>query len=119
MSDSTTSSNPPPAPPLLSDFAGDPEMGELIEYFLEQLPAHVDKIVTAVETGDARTLGTIAHQLKGSGAGYGFAPITSSAATLEDAVRGGEADIDVLRAKVDDLIQLCQRAVASGDPSNS
>ena len=111
MTDPTSSLNES-LEPLLSDFADDPEMNELVEYFVQQLPEHLDKIATAMSDGDLSLLETIAHQLKGSGAGYGYAPITASAADVEDAIRAGASDVSSLNDQVQALLQLCNRAMA-------
>ncbi|MFG0305552.1 MAG: Hpt domain-containing protein [Phycisphaerales bacterium JB040] len=102
--------------PLLSCYADDPEMGELISEFLESLPGRVRALRGGLEQRDVKRLTRIAHQLKGASAGYGFAPIGESAAHLEDTLRAfGQRDLSGVSALIEDLIGLCNHAVASAE----
>jgi signal transduction histidine kinase/CheY-like chemotaxis protein/HPt (histidine-containing phosphotransfer) domain-containing protein len=94
--------------PLVSDYAGDPDMAELVERFARTLPERVADLVNARESADSETLARVAHQLKGAAAGYGFAPITASAAELERALKSGEDRHDVER-RLETLVRLCGR----------
>lgn len=101
--------------PLVSEFADDPDMAELVEMFVSDLPERIGTLKTAQETRDVDALTTIAHQLKGAAPGYGFAPIGDAAKAVEDALRAeGEQAIDGLRDQVDALLNLCERAMSSG-----
>lgn len=94
--------------PLRSDFADDEDMGELVRYFIEQLPGHIDRLRNAAERHDVAALKSISHQLKGAAGGYGFGSIGSAAAEVENAAL--EADIHEVTEKAESLIQLCRRA---------
>lgn len=98
--------------PLISDFADDADMVELVEMFVGELPERVEAIRSATEQGDLATLASLSHQLKGAAGGYGFTPITDAAFTVEQQAKAAE-DLDNLRQSVDDLLDLCQRAKAS------
>ena len=101
------------AAPLKSEFAGDADMADLIEYFVSELSDRVAGIEAAFGGGDERRLREIAHQLKGAAACYGFQSITDSAADLEQAM-AEEAELSALSEKVEDLVVLCRRAAAGG-----
>jgi CheY-like chemotaxis protein len=75
--------------PLYSEIAADPDMEELLAYFARAMPAHVRTLETAWRTQDGERLWHVAHQLRGSGGGYGYSAITDAAAALEAAVKGG------------------------------
>ncbi len=108
------STYPDAATPLRSELADDPEMVELIELFVEELPNRLEAIGEALAAGDWSELSRLAHQLRGAGAGYGFDPISDSAATLEDTVElGGEPDLASIRNCVNELSRLCERARAT------
>ncbi len=99
--------------PLVSEFAGDAEMAELIEYFLGELQNGVDSMTSAWQQGDTAQLAKLAHQLKGAAGGYGFPSITHSAADLESLLASQQFDATCVTEKVEALITLCRRAAAS------
>jgi HPt (histidine-containing phosphotransfer) domain-containing protein len=108
----------PDATPLLSDYAGDPDMAELITEFVEAMPARSESILEAYRTRDADTLKRLTHQLKGSAGGYGFPTVGTAAGAIEHALKtaldpaAALADLD---REVRALIDLCART--SGSPS--
>ena len=93
--------------PLTSTFAGDPDMMELVEFFVQQMPSRIDALRASVDIGSIDELKSLAHQLKGAGGSYGFPLITESARRLEENASG--AEIDDIRKSVDELIALCGR----------
>ena len=93
--------------PILSDFAGDPDMRELVEFFVEQMPTRVQALQDSFESGALEDVRSIAHQLKGAGGSYGFPQITESARALEE--HADSADLDAVRRSVDELIAICNR----------
>lgn len=111
-----TPSVSPYAPPLVSEFADDPDMKELIETFVAELPARVAAMRQAWESGHMDLLRRLAHQLHGAAGGYGFAPIGDVAARIEICVRqrsggaGDPATHERLRQELDTLAGLCARA---------
>jgi signal transduction histidine kinase/DNA-binding response OmpR family regulator len=92
---------------IISEFADDPEMLEVVEAFVENLPERAAAIGSAVDKGDLQTVQRIAHQLKGAAGGYGFPIITSSAASLEQAVIRGDIAVGTF---AEELVALCLRA---------
>jgi signal transduction histidine kinase/CheY-like chemotaxis protein/HPt (histidine-containing phosphotransfer) domain-containing protein len=95
--------------PLHSDFAADPEMGDLVVKFVDHLPERIAALDAGLRSGDREAIARIAHQLKGAAAGYGFASITERARALEDQVKRGDGDVS---PSVHELVALCRRAVA-------
>ena|SRR5581483_4686376 len=63
-----------------------PILQKLLAQYIENLPRHVANITQAVENADLLELKRLLHQLKGSGASYGFPQITQLARTAEAAV---------------------------------
>ncbi|MFN3167466.1 MAG: Hpt domain-containing protein [Phycisphaeraceae bacterium] len=106
------SPNPAPNPPLQSTLADDPDMAELVSFFVEEMGERVESINAAALDQDLSQLRTVAHQLKGAAGGYGFAPISDCAASLEQLIDASDpsADAEALREQVDALIDLCRRA---------
>lgn len=77
----------PDRTPLFSAFESDPDMRELVEQFVTELPDRRAELFEATRRGDLTTATRVAHQLKGASGGYGFAPLGEVAARTEDALR--------------------------------
>ncbi|MCP3920774.1 MAG: response regulator [bacterium] len=94
--------------PIISEYANDTEMIELIEWFVRDLHDDLIRMQRAVEDGDLDNLAVVAHQLKGSAGSYGFPGITTQAERLELSVRTS-GDHEAIRAEVLAFVQLCSR----------
>jgi HPt (histidine-containing phosphotransfer) domain-containing protein len=99
--------------PLYSEYAGDPEMEDLVREFVAGLEATCAELDNAFRQNDVGTIRRIGHQLKGTGGGYGFPSLTAAGAELERAVSRASATTAEVRAAADCLIDLCRRARAS------
>lgn len=97
--------------PLRSEFADDPEMSELIGFFVEELPERLDRLMDSWRDQRFEELQRIAHQLKGASGGYGFSPVGEAAARLENSIKT-EAAMEQLQQDVDSLLNLCRRVSA-------
>ena len=75
--------------PIRSIFENDPAMMEIVRDFAAALPERRRSLQALLEANDLDALQVAAHQLKGAGGGYGFQPITDTAARLEQALREG------------------------------
>jgi len=103
---------PDPSEPLLSDFADDPDMAELILEFVGNLPTRLEAIRQSLDASDLGALSTLAHQLKGAAGGYGFPTLSECARQLELAAKTAE-DLASLSEQVQDLAAQCGRAQTS------
>lgn len=114
MSTPEQSNDPQAAAPLKSTLSSDPDMVELVEFFVQDMNERIDTIQNAAQENNVGQLRIVAHQLKGAATGYGFAPISRSAAALEKLIdsAGPTAEANSLRTQVDELIDLCRRASA-------
>jgi HPt (histidine-containing phosphotransfer) domain-containing protein len=99
----------PALDPLPSRLSSDPDMIELITFFLDHLDEQVGVIRTAWQERDLATLRTTSHQLRGSGSAYGYPEITDVAGAVETAL-AVEADIAALGERIEALIRTCRRA---------
>jgi HPt (histidine-containing phosphotransfer) domain-containing protein len=97
--------------PLHSTFADDPDMSDLIELFVQEMPQRVDALRQAIARRDIDTIVRLSHQLKGAAGGYGFDVITDVAREVERQARVVD-DVAAVKRRVDDLILLCSRARA-------
>jgi len=89
----------------------DPEDVELIEMFLEDLPSRIETLNQTASAGDFSQMNRLAHQLKGAAPGFGFDPIGSTAAILEERLKTSNLEmieLDQIRAEFDALITECQ-----------
>ncbi|MBN2023614.1 MAG: Hpt domain-containing protein [Pirellulales bacterium] len=99
---------------LYSDLATDPDLGELVEMFVDEMPDRVANIQNLLGAKDWEELRRAAHQLKGAAGSYGFVPIGPSAAALEESLRNAEPE-ERIRQAVAELCDLCNR-VRAGAP---
>ena len=104
----------PPQPPIRSEFSSDPEMREIVELFVGEMPRRIATLSSHWEAQQLEDLRRLAHQIKGASAGYGFPSIGSAAGRVEQTLvtlgNGGlGSSLDQLRKQVHDLISLCQR----------
>jgi len=100
------------AGPLYSTLDADPDLREIVEMFVEEMPDRTASLLDRLEASDWEGLRRVAHQLKGAAGSYGFEPITHSAAGLEDAIRQSRPEEQIGRM-VQDLVALCDRAQVS------
>jgi len=97
-----------------SSLAADPDLGELVEMFVQEMPDRINALETQAQSRNWEQLTRTAHQLKGAAGSYGFHEITPFAARLESAAREGRQEEEIL-SSLDELLDLCRR-VRSGVP---
>ena len=100
-----------PTDPIRSEFSRDPDMAELINMFIEEMPSRMEAISECYREQRLTELQTLAHQLKGSGAGYGFEPVSLTAAQLEASLKS-HSDLESIRDEVEALLDVCRRLAA-------
>lgn len=93
-----------------SRYADDPLMGEIVQRFSVDLSERSHQFGAAMEEVDLDRLAALAHQLKGTAGGYGYDSIGMAAAALEQETIAIEADLSLVRERVEDLILLCRAA---------
>lgn len=74
---------------------------EIVPGFLSELEQDVEQMQTHLDEGDFESIREIAHDLKGSGAGYGFDRVTDFGKTIETAARS--EDEEKLRETIAEL----------------
>lgn len=101
--------------PLFSEFANDPDMKELVDLFTAELPERLGQLTTAWASKDLPTIKRIAHQLRGSSAGYGYPTLGTTAGTLEDSLRNVNDPAGIPPSAefgVNQLMMMCRRVIA-------
>jgi HPt (histidine-containing phosphotransfer) domain-containing protein len=93
---------------IYSSFGGDPDLAELVEIFVSEIPERVSAIESALREDDFEAVRRLAHQLKGAAGSYGFDSLTPAAAAIESRA-GGDASPEAIREAVRDLESLCRR----------
>jgi HPt (histidine-containing phosphotransfer) domain-containing protein len=94
-----------------SKLAEEPELMELVELFVNELPARLEQLAWACTSHDWPEVARLAHQLKGAGGSHGFAQLTPYAWKLEQAARDGRPEGEVAAA-LERLIAVCGRVRA-------
>ena len=98
--------------PILSEFADDADMSELLKEFADGLSETCQNLRDGLEAGDIVAVRRIGHQLKGAGGGYGYPLVSEVGASLESAVDQNGAIDDAVRARAEELIEVCRRVQA-------
>ena len=99
---------------LYSSLATDPDLAELAEMYVDEMPDKIAALEQAFSSGDLETLRQKSHQLKGSAGSYGFDKLTPTAAALEASVRD-QQPLDQICEALNQMIGLCRR-VRAGTP---
>jgi CheY-like chemotaxis protein/HPt (histidine-containing phosphotransfer) domain-containing protein len=94
--------------PIRSAFVDDKEMADVLADFVSDLPRQIRELRDLLEHENLDGMRRSLHQLKGSGGGFGFMPITDAAARAERAILDA-APIGNVRAGVCELIELVER----------
>jgi HPt (histidine-containing phosphotransfer) domain-containing protein len=101
---------------LYSRFGTDPDLGELVDLFVAEMPARIESILVRAERRDWESLRRSAHQLKGSAGSYGFSQLTTPAMRLETAIKDQREEALILEM-LQELVDLC-RLVRGGAPAD-
>jgi HPt (histidine-containing phosphotransfer) domain-containing protein len=99
---------------IFSALAWDPNLRDLVELFVREMPQRIDQLKAAYDSGDNEAVLRLAHRLKGAAGSHGFHQITPFAGALETAVKNNEPNRHIRRA-LDELVELCER-VQPGTP---
>ncbi len=99
------------AGPIFSTLGGDPDLGDLVALFVDEMPDRVSALETHFAAGDMAELGRTAHQIKGAAGSYGFGCVTPAAARVETAAKSQEPE-NVVREALDELVGMCGRLQA-------
>ena len=96
---------------ILSAFADDADLIEIIDIFVSDLPSKLTAMREALANNHHEELQRLAHQLKGAGGSYGYPQLTEVSKTLESAAK--IQDVEGAGMALGELSKLCE-AVANG-----
>ena len=94
--------------PLYSTLGEDPDLREIVELFLEEMPDRVSKLLDRLDASDWDGLHHVAHQLKGAAGSYGFQPVSCLAGEVLKAIRESKPEEEICQA-VAAVVDLCNR----------
>jgi histidine phosphotransfer protein HptB len=101
---------------VYSRLGGDPDLADIVEMFVEEVPGRLEIMRDHLSKGDWQGLGRVAHQLKGAAGSYGFDVVSPIAGRIESAVHDGEPE-EQIRAAVAELVEVCGRVRCGLPPS--
>lgn len=93
------------------------EFTKIISQFVEGLSGRLSRMQEAINCADMHALRVSAHQLKGSGGGFGYPILMNYAAQLEQCAIGGK--LDECRDRFEELRGICSRIVVAEQPKKS
>lgn len=100
---------------LYSTLGDDPDLGEIVEMFVEEMPARLSTLASCAERQEWQELGRLAHQLKGACGSYGFGQLAPYVARLEALCRDDRLCEQEILESIETLVDLCGR-VRAGSP---
>jgi HPt (histidine-containing phosphotransfer) domain-containing protein len=89
----------------------DAGLAKLVPSFLENRRRDLEAIASALARSDYDNVRILGHNMKGSGAGYGFDRITEIGASLEQAA--GRREPEAIRARAAELCRYLDGLAAS------
>ena len=111
---SMSEDNRNPQEPIGSELVReDASFADIVVQFVEGLEGRLARMEEAMRTSDFEALRVAAHQLKGSGGGYGYPILTERARELEQFARSKTLD-DCANALAE-LKEICERVVVATD----
>ena len=98
--------------PIFSTLADDPDLSELVELYVEEMPDRVSQIRETLD--DKQELLRLIHQVKGAAGSYGFEELSAEAGRHENEIKQTD-DPSEIEKSVDNFIFQCER-VTTGTP---
>jgi len=80
-----------PSNMIYSTFVDDPDMMEIVEMFVDEMPDRIQALRDALAQNEVATLSSLAHQMKGAAGGYGFDSVTDAARVAEEAAKANKS----------------------------
>ena len=112
-----TDEQKPPDDPIESELLrDDPSFADIVIPFVQGLAERIRVMEDSIRAADFDALKVAAHQLKGSGGGYGYPQLTERAAQLEQSAR--QAAVDSCTKDLTELKDLIARIVVPPQPDS-
>jgi len=91
----------------------DASFADIVVQFVEGLDGRLARMEEAMRAGDFEALRTAAHQLKGTGGGYGYPVLTERAKELEQFAKS--RTLDECANALAELKETCERVVVDAN----
>ena len=112
-----TDEQKPPDEPIESELLrDDPTFADIVIPFVQGLAERLRIMEDSIRAADFDALKVAAHQLKGSGGGYGYPQLTAGAAQLEQSARN--AAVESCVKDLEELKKLIARIVVPPQPDS-
>jgi CheY-like chemotaxis protein len=85
----------------------DAALSAIVPRFLDNMRSNGPALSQALQRSDFDSIRTIGHNMKGTGAGYGFPVLSSLGAALEQAAK--QHDAEMIRSKTEELAEYLRR----------
>ena len=109
-----TDDQPNPKDPIGSDLVReDPSFANIVLQFVEGMGQRLNTMEAALHSSDFEALRIAAHQLRGTGGGYGYPVLFERATYLENKARAGV--VEDCNEAFAELKRICERIVV--DPN--
>ena len=95
--------------PQYSTLADDPDLGDLVDQFVCELPERTQLLERGVESGDWEQVRRVAHQLRGALGSYGFHALSQLAGRV-DTLLATRADSGRVMQAIEELLGGCRFA---------
>jgi CheY-like chemotaxis protein len=96
---------------IQSEYVDDPDLADIIDEFVAGLPDTFSRMREAMANNHYERLRRLAHQLKGSGGGYGYPQLTDGARIMEDAAEAKDVEAAILTMN---QLETLYRAIKAG-----
>ncbi len=93
--------------PIYSVYGDNPNLAELIEIFVSELPGRVETLQSHAEEEDWEELARVAHQLNGNASSYGFPQLSRLAARIEYACRCMNSPEEIMES-LENFVEQCE-----------
>jgi HPt (histidine-containing phosphotransfer) domain-containing protein len=97
--------------PIISSLLDEPDLVDMVRYFIKTLPADIDKLKQAALSGDWATVKFVSHQLKGRGGGFGYPMVSEVASKIEFQL--ASQNYPSVKSLVSELNHICERICAA------
>lgn len=94
---------------IYSSFRGEPDMEEILPFFIDELPGTQGALSGFAQAKDIEGLRKEAHKLRGSAGGYGFQGLSELAGRLEDSCKNSIRDESMILRNLDELLDHLSR----------
>ena len=91
-----------------SSLAADPDLAELVELFVGEMPERIENLLKLYDAGGREDFRRAVHLIKGAAGRYGYQSVPPMAARLEQSIKT-DGTAEQIHLELDALLDLCRR----------